>query len=91
MSLKIDINSFFAGKVPVSRSRSLSNDDSCKEAAAAGGDARSPVRIRTKSTSSAGGEGTGEAKAGEQPYHGSSHHTMEFFEMCAALITQLAR
>jgi len=78
------------GKVLVSRSRSLSNDDSCKEAAAVAGDVRSPARIRTKSTSSASNDDAGKAAGGDQPYHGSSHHTMEFFEMCAALITQLA-
>jgi len=34
---------------------------------------------------------TPDAQQQQQSYLGSSHHTMEFFEMCAALITQLAR
>jgi len=64
-------------------------------------------RIRTKSTGSGENGGDEETSvvvsAGlptppttpdaqqQQSYLGSSHHTMEFFEMCAALITQLVR
>ena len=34
---------------------------------------------------------TGNETAGSNPVATGGHHTMEFFEMCAALITQLAR
>jgi len=52
-------------------------------------------RTRSTSISNGGGGGAGGGNASSSSdtsqHQGSSHHTMEFFEMCAALITQLAR
>ncbi len=49
-------------------------------------------RRTTSVNSNDGGGGGSDGEERERPHSiDNGHHTMEFFEMCAALITQLAR